>query len=65
MIVLPLTAGDSAVDSDVEDVPDNLNNDDPFEAAGALEVMADDTDETEYSSSEDEGRGGRPRYSLR
>ena len=48
IIILPPTSGDTALDSDVEDVPESLRNDDAvFETAGEAEV--------EYYQSSDSG----------
>ena len=38
MVVLPPDAGDSANDSDIEDVPEELQNEVPFEAAGEFQL---------------------------
>jgi len=43
--VLPRSAGDAGIDSDVEEIPENLNNDEPFETAGELEVEAEITED--------------------
>jgi len=54
IVVLPPTAGDTAVDSDVEDIPENLENEDPFEVAGELEVEEEvNDDENEDESGDD------------
>jgi hypothetical protein len=41
IVVLPPQDGDRAVDSDSEDVPDNIENETAFETAGELEVEAE------------------------
>lgn len=68
IVVLPPAAGDTAVDSDVEDIPENLDNEDPFEVAGELEVeeeVSDDENEDESgddsSDDKDEQPAGRKR----
>lgn len=38
IVVIPPDAGDSSADSDVEQVPDELNNEVPFEAAGMFQI---------------------------
>ena len=38
VIVLPPAAGDLAVDSDTEQVPDVMDNNEMFDTAGELEV---------------------------
>lgn len=38
VVVLPPDAGDSATDSDVENVPEQLQNECPFEAAGEFSL---------------------------
>ena len=38
MVVLPPDVGDSANDSDIEDVPEELQNEVPFEAAGEFQL---------------------------
>ena len=44
-VVLPPAAGDSAVDSDTEQVPDDMLNESPFETAGEFEVEQEVDDE--------------------
>ena len=50
IVILPPSAGDSAVDSDVEDIPENLEDDELFETAGQLEI--------DYASDEDHDEEG-------
>ena len=52
IVVLPPAAADSAVDSDLEEVSENLRNDEPFETAGELEVEVDVSDDDAIESSE-------------
>jgi len=57
VIVLPPAAGDLAVDSDTEQVPDVMDNNEMFDTAGELEVEVegeDSDDEGENSNSEDD-----------
>ena len=53
---LCVSLGDSAVDSDVEEVSENLRNEEPFETAGEMEIEVelsdDDDDDAECDESE-------------
>ena len=49
VVVLPPDAGDSAADSDVEDVPPDLDNENAFEAAGEFQM-----EETENADEEND-----------
>lgn len=52
IVVLPPQAGDRSVDSDSEDVPDDLQNETVFETAGELEVEVEVGAEAECSDNE-------------
>lgn len=53
IIILPPESGDKALDSDVEDIPDSLSNDEAiFETAGEAEVEYCQSSESEAESAE-------------
>ena len=50
IVILPPEAGNNAIDSDVEDLPDQLDDDTAFEPAGELEVEGDSDSDTDIEA---------------
>src|SRR5690349_13199353 len=66
IVVIPPAAGDAGVDSDVDDIPEQVDDDAPYEAAGEYEIYestSDDSDEGNNSESDDVPPIRRPRKS--